>query len=111
MCIVLLSAENLTPWKKLLPCLASGSNDKGLAGLLDNAPKLHHSAYHSLRMDLREICAVSVFHSWSDSQSHVRSLSRSQNVECTSTQLELSMSLAIVVDAGTAKAGHAGESL
>ena len=63
MCTVLLSTENLTPWKKLLPCLASGSNDKGLAGLLDNAPKLHHSAYHSLRMDLREICAVSVFNS------------------------------------------------
>ena len=33
-----------------------------------------------------------------------------QNVECTSTQLELSMSLAIVVDAATAKSGHAGES-
>ena len=39
------------------------------------------------------------------------SLARLQNAECTSTQLELSMSLAIVVDATTAKAGHAGESL
>jgi hypothetical protein len=52
--------ENLTPWKKLLPCVTGGSNHKGLAGLLDNAPKLHHSAYHSLRMDLRKICAVSI---------------------------------------------------
>ena len=39
------------------------------------------------------------------------SLARLQNAECTSTQLELSMSLAIVVDAATAKAGHAGEPL
>ncbi|CAF1058341.1 unnamed protein product [Rotaria sp. Silwood1] len=77
--------ENLTPWKKLLPCVAGGSNHKGLAGLLDNAPKLHHSNYHSLRMDLRQICA---------------------NVECTSTQLELSMALAIVVDGTTSKLGH-----
>ncbi len=58
--IFISSIENLTPWKKLLPCVAGGSNHKGLAGLLDNAPKLHHSAYHSLRMDLRQICAVSV---------------------------------------------------
>ncbi|CAF1093440.1 unnamed protein product [Adineta steineri] len=77
--------ENLTPWKKLLPCVAGGSNHKGLAGLLDNAPKLHHSAYHSLRMDLRQICA---------------------NTECTLTQLELSMGLAIVVDTATSKPNY-----
>ncbi|UJR10819.1 hypothetical protein I4U23_015006 [Adineta vaga] len=77
--------ENLTPWKKLLPCVAGGSNHKGLAGLLDNAPKLHHSDYHSLRMDLRQICA---------------------NTECTSTQLELSMALAIVVNTATSKPNH-----
>ncbi len=53
--------ENLTPWKKLLPCVAGGSSHNGLAGLLDNAPKLHHSNYHSLRMDLRQICAVNIF--------------------------------------------------
>ena len=52
--------ENLTPWKKLLPCVAGSANHQGLAGLLDNAPKLHQSVYHSLRMDLREICAVSL---------------------------------------------------
>ena len=54
------SIENLTPWKKLLPCVTGGNNHKGLAGLLENAPKLHHSAYHSLRMDLRKICAVRI---------------------------------------------------
>ncbi len=52
--------ENLTPWKKFLPCVTGGSNHNGLAGLLDNAPKLHNSAYHSLRMDLRQICAVCI---------------------------------------------------
>ena len=81
--------ENLTPWKKLLPCVTGGSNHKGLAGLLENAPKLHHSAYHSLRMDFRQICCL-------------------KNSECTLTQLEFSMSLAIVVDAVTSKAGHYG---
>ncbi|CAF3854820.1 unnamed protein product [Rotaria sordida] len=77
--------ENLTPWKKLLPCVAGGSNHKGLVGLLDNAPKLYHSTYHSLRMDLRQICA---------------------NIECTSTQLEFSMALAIVVDTTSPKPDH-----
>ncbi|CAF1905194.1 unnamed protein product [Rotaria magnacalcarata] len=77
--------ENLTPWKKLLPCVAGGSNHKGLAGLLDNAPKLYNSVYHSLRMDLRQICT---------------------NTECTSTQLELSMALAIVVDTTSSKPDH-----
>lgn len=55
----LLLIENLTPWKKFLPCsAATTSNHQGLIALLDNAPKLHHSSYHSLRMDLRKICSV-----------------------------------------------------
>ncbi|CAF0980488.1 unnamed protein product [Adineta ricciae] len=77
--------ENLTPWKKLLPCVAGGSNHKGLAGLLDNAPKLYNSDYHSLRMDFRQICA---------------------DTACTSTQLELSMALAIVVNTATSKPNY-----
>ncbi len=99
--------ENLTPWKKLLPCVTGGSNHKGLAGLLDNAPKLHHSVYHSLRMDLRKICAVSIFINFLEKIKFVFSIVM-KNADCTSIQLELSMALAIVVDAATLKPGHYG---
>lgn len=86
--------ENLTPWKKFLPCSAAGANHQGLIGLLDNAPKLYHSSYHSLRMDLRRICSVG---------------SPVENSQCTSTQLELSLSLAIVVDGTITKSGDRGK--
>lgn len=43
--------ENLTPWKKLLPC----DSKKGLATLL-NAGHIHNTNYHSLGIHLRQIC-------------------------------------------------------
>lgn len=46
--------ENLTPWKKLLPCGEQG----GLARLL-NAIKLLSSHYFSLALNVRPICASS----------------------------------------------------
>lgn len=46
--------ENLTPWKKLLPC----DSKSGLATLL-NSGKLHNTNYHSLGIHFRSICADS----------------------------------------------------
>ncbi|XP_063239916.1 GPI transamidase component PIG-T isoform X3 [Bacillus rossius redtenbacheri] len=43
--------ENLTPWKKLLPC----DSRKGLATLL-NAGYIHNTNYHSLALHLRPVC-------------------------------------------------------
>lgn len=43
--------ENLTPWKKLLPC----DSKKGLATLL-NAGYIHNTNYHSLGIHLRSVC-------------------------------------------------------
>lgn len=43
--------ENLTPWKKLLPCDAK----KGLSTLL-NAGYIHNTNYHSLGLHLRPVC-------------------------------------------------------
>lgn len=43
--------ENLTPWKKLLPC----DSKRGLATLL-NAGFIHNTNYHSLGIHLRNIC-------------------------------------------------------
>jgi len=43
--------ENLTPWKKLLPC----ESHSGLAELL-NAKNMYSANYHSLALDLRPIC-------------------------------------------------------
>ncbi|CAD5123745.1 DgyrCDS12063 [Dimorphilus gyrociliatus] len=62
--------ENLTPWKKLLPC-----GDKFGLGTLLNARKLYDSHYHSLSVDFRPIC---------------------RNESCLSTSLELTFSLAVV---------------
>lgn len=45
--------ENLTPWKKLLPCFAKS----GLATLL-NAVHVFNSNYFSLALDLRPVCRV-----------------------------------------------------
>ncbi|NXC22004.1 PIGT transamidase, partial [Corythaeola cristata] len=47
--------ENLTPWKKLLPC----GSKAGLAVLL-KAERLFHSSYHSQAVHIRPICRVSV---------------------------------------------------
>ncbi len=43
--------ENLSPWKKLLPC----QSKRGLSALL-SAKNLHHSRYHSLGLSLRHVC-------------------------------------------------------
>lgn len=43
--------ENLTPWKKLLPC----DSKRGLATLL-NAGYIHNTNYHSLGIHVRNIC-------------------------------------------------------
>uniref|UniRef100_A0A8D0BQJ9 Phosphatidylinositol glycan anchor biosynthesis class T n=1 Tax=Salvator merianae TaxID=96440 RepID=A0A8D0BQJ9_SALMN len=43
--------ENLTPWKKLLPC----SSKAGLAVLL-KAERLFHTSYHSQAVHIRPIC-------------------------------------------------------
>lgn len=44
--------ENLTPWKKLLPCGAK----RGLSTFL-NADHIHATKYHSLGLSLRKICS------------------------------------------------------
>lgn len=62
--------ENLTPWKKLLPCDAQS----GLASLLHPGP-LYTSHYHSLSLHLRPSC---------------------QDAECKSAQLELVQALSLV---------------
>ena len=43
--------ENLTPWKKMLPC----EGKAGLSSLL-NALRLYDSSYHSLAIHLRSVC-------------------------------------------------------
>lgn len=48
--------ENLTPWKKLLPCFGK----KGLASLL-NSGHVFNTFYHSIAIDFRPICRVISF--------------------------------------------------
>lgn len=43
--------ENLTPWKKLLPCGAK----RGLATFL-NADHIHSTKFHSLGLSMRKVC-------------------------------------------------------
>lgn len=43
--------ENLTPWKKLLPC----SNQDGFASLL-NSGYIHSTNYHSIGLHMRRLC-------------------------------------------------------
>ncbi|XP_002736149.2 GPI-anchor transamidase component PIGT-like [Saccoglossus kowalevskii] len=64
--------ENLTPWKKLLPC----DSKAGLSTLL-NAMQLYNANYHSLEVHVRPVCA---------------------NPSCTIPALELSQSLSVVFD-------------
>ncbi|XP_023287700.1 GPI transamidase component PIG-T [Orussus abietinus] len=65
--------ENLTPFKKLLPCDAK----KGLATLL-NSVHIHNTHYHSLGIHFRSVC---------------------QNSGCTRTSLELRQTISLVYDA------------
>ncbi|XP_054165378.1 GPI transamidase component PIG-T-like [Oppia nitens] len=62
--------ENLTPWKKWLPCFSA----KGLATLL-NAGHLFNSYYFSLAVDFKPIC---------------------RNIKCESTSVELIQSISVV---------------
>lgn len=64
--------ENLTPWKKLLPC----DSKRGLATLL-NAGYIHSTNYHSLGIHLRDIC---------------------RDKSCTDTSIELKQTVSLVYD-------------
>ncbi|XP_061114042.1 GPI transamidase component PIG-T [Conger conger] len=64
--------ENLTPWKKLLPC----GSKAGLAVLL-KSEKLFHSSFHSQAVHIRPVC---------------------QDWQCTSTAWELRQTLSVVFD-------------
>ncbi|XP_056638112.1 GPI transamidase component PIG-T [Diorhabda sublineata] len=64
--------ENLTPWKKLLPC----DSKTGLASLLTSG-YIHNTRYHSLGLHLRPIC---------------------RNKNCESLSLELKQTVSLVYD-------------
>ncbi|XP_035513057.1 GPI transamidase component PIG-T [Morone saxatilis] len=64
--------ENLTPWKKLLPC----GSKAGLAVLL-KSEKLFHSSFHSQAVHIRPVC-----HDW----------------QCKTTSWELRQTLNVVFD-------------
>lgn len=64
--------ENLTPWKKLLPC----DSKRGLAELL-NAGYIHNTRYHSVAIHVRPVC---------------------KDKECKSQILELQQTVSLVYD-------------
>lgn len=64
--------ENLTPWKKLLPC----DSKRGLASLL-NSGRLHNTKYHSLGIHFRSVCG---------------------NEKCTIKSYELRQTMSLVYD-------------
>lgn len=64
--------ENLTPFKKLLPC----DSKKGLAMLMNSA-HIHNTNYHSIGIHFRSVC---------------------RNSECTKTSLELRQTVSLVYD-------------
>ncbi|XP_044729474.1 GPI transamidase component PIG-T [Chrysoperla carnea] len=64
--------ENLTPWKKMLPCEAK----RGFASLL-NAAQIHNTRYHSLGLHIRPVCS---------------------NKQCTSSSLEIRQTVSLVYD-------------
>ncbi|CAH1780479.1 unnamed protein product, partial [Owenia fusiformis] len=67
--------ENLTPWKKLLPC----GSKVGLASLL-KAGKVYDASYHSLGLHYRPIC---------------------RDADCIETSVELSQTLSTVFEPAT----------
>ncbi|KAK6623722.1 hypothetical protein RUM43_009574 [Polyplax serrata] len=77
--------ENLTPWKKLLPC----NSKKGLASLL-NAGYIHNTNYHSLGIHLREIC---------------------RDKSCTKAAIELKQTVSLVYDLVILESGDADFSI
>ena len=72
--------ENLTPWKKLLPC----QDKRGLAGLL-NARSIHRTKYHSIGLTLRTVCPPSDDSSGSSD-------------DCDAPLVELSQHVTLVLD-------------
>lgn len=64
--------ENLTPWKKMLPC----DSTKGLASLL-NARFIHNTNYHSIGAHYRQMCL---------------------DAECTDTKIEFKQTVSLVYD-------------
>ncbi|PZC73584.1 hypothetical protein B5X24_HaOG209413 [Helicoverpa armigera] len=64
--------ENLTPWKKLLPCESS----RGFSALL-NSRMIHNTNYHSIGVHVRKICKSS---------------------DCLETQMEFKQTVALVYD-------------
>ncbi|KAK7878621.1 hypothetical protein WMY93_030457 [Mugilogobius chulae] len=77
--------ENLTPWKKLLPC----GSKAGLAVLM-KSEKLFHSSFHSEAVHIRPVCG---------------------NHQCTTTSWELRQTLDVVFDLHTSGQGKRGEML
>ncbi|KAL7864598.1 hypothetical protein AOLI_G00160180 [Acnodon oligacanthus] len=71
--------ENLTPWKKLLPC----GSKAGLAVLM-KSEKLFHSSFHSQAVHIRPVC---------------------KDWQCTSTAWELRQTLNVVFDLYTSGQG------
>ncbi|XP_051516505.1 GPI transamidase component PIG-T-like [Myxocyprinus asiaticus] len=71
--------ENLTPWKKLLPC----GSKAGLAVLM-KSEKLFHSSFHSQAVHIRPVC---------------------QDALCTNTAWELRQTLNVVFDLYTSGQG------
>ncbi|XP_041655236.1 GPI transamidase component PIG-T [Cheilinus undulatus] len=71
--------ENLTPWKKLLPC----GSKAGLAVLL-KSEKLFHSSFHSQAVHIRPVC---------------------QDWQCKTTSWELRQTLNVVFDLHTSAQG------
>ena len=65
--------ENLTPWKKLLPC----KGKRGLGVLLNSGSIQKHSSYQSLGLEVRPVCG---------------------DPECGTMVTELSMTLGLVFD-------------
>lgn len=72
--------ENLTPWKKLLPC----SSKAGLATLL-HALQLFTANYVSLGLDLKTVC---------------------EDENCMDAILELQMSVSLVIDTVASQSGY-----
>ncbi|CAI9714892.1 GPI transamidase component PIG-T-like [Octopus vulgaris] len=77
--------ENLTPWKKLLPC----DSKVGLASLF-NAMKLYDTAYHSLSVHLRSVC---------------------RDESCVNPSVELTQSLSVIFDPTMKNNGYKNWSL
>ncbi|XP_032897894.1 GPI transamidase component PIG-T [Amblyraja radiata] len=71
--------ENLTPWKKLLPC-----GSKAGLGVLLKAERLFHTSYHSQAVHVRPVCRDQL---------------------CTSISWELTLSLSVVFDLHAAGSG------